>query len=960
MHMSCAILQPDLNLLCRADNPSALPRRLRDFGNYHAGKTILVCGCGSSLSEVVCPERYITIGVNDVGRLFQPDYLVVLNSRQQFQADRFRYVEQSRATAIFTQLELGINHPHIVRFKLGRFAGSEFADPDALDYSRNSPYLAVCLAVHMGATRIGLIGVDFTDHHFFGATGRHPLMADFSRIDREYTALHNACRARGIELLNLSHLSRLTALPKISPEEFSRVAVLPRRDFPRKKIFFVNYKFLSCGDVFRHGLAHAAADLKLNHSEAYWDDPNLVAKVRQFEPDLLFVVHGRRFAQRWQNSLSGTPSAVWLLDEPYEVDDTARFSTLFQRVFLNDPSTLHRHEQASYLPACYDPAHYTYLPSHRRKYDTGFIGGYNGLREQLLGKLASRKLLSYAIGGPWRTPAVQGLNLSGNIPAEQTADLYRNTKIVLNIFRTEHHFNRMGLAAGSLNPRVYEALACGALVISEYREEIDLVCPELPCFHDAEELPGLVERFLSDSQLFERTRRACIRRLAQHTYAERLITALRACFPAPEGMMTTAEQKTTSLDPVPPMERTVEILPRFDLPPELHAHWEVDTNWVRFAPEGDLVLKKTHDERPGSEWGIIGRSSAGNATLEFDVYLEAGTVFLAKIHQVEARNQLTNSYHIICRGSRGYLARHGHIFSQFSLPLNTWVHLKFSYSEGAISVRNNSTRLAYAQDRALPAGYCFLGVKGGSARLRNIRISAQEPHRIPTAPIEYEQIYSELQQSIPQVTIVTTVYDRVECLRRCLQSVRALSFVDYEHIIVADSPPSSVLTRLKDLIAEVQPGNSKIMLANLKQRRNDWGISPACAGLSMARGRYLSFLSDDNGYMPNHFEKLVRVLNSNPNLGFAYSSCRYAGRAVLRPPFPRPGGIDLGQPLFRRELFHEYLGGTIPFHEFGWDWRMIEAFLKNGVKCQHVDDATFIFRLANYPHLVSNATTRQP
>jgi hypothetical protein len=61
-------------------------------------------------------------------------------------------------------------------------------------------------------------------------------------------------------------------------------------------------------------------------------------------------------------------------------------------------------------------------------------------------------------------------------------------------------------------------------------------------------------------------------------------------------------------------------------------------------------------------------------------------------------------------------------------------------------------------------------------------------------------------------------------------------------------------------------------------------------------------------------------------LGFAYSSCHYAGRALLRANAPG-GSIDLGQPLFRRELFGRYLGGTIPFHEFGWDWRMIESFL---------------------------------
>ena len=39
-----------------------------------------------------------------------------------------------------------------------------------------------------------------------------------------------------------------------------------------------------------------------------------------------------------------------------------------------------------------------------------------------------------------------------------------------------------------MNPRIYEALACGALVISEARPEIGQLMPELPVFDTSEEL----------------------------------------------------------------------------------------------------------------------------------------------------------------------------------------------------------------------------------------------------------------------------------------------------------------------------------------------------------------------------------------------------------------------------------------------------------------------------------------
>ncbi len=88
---------------------------LASFKDSHRGETIVVCGCGESLRDLTQPERFITIGVNDVGRLFHPNNLVVVNPRQQFSGTRFRYVEHSQAKYLLKQLDLGILHPNIVK-----------------------------------------------------------------------------------------------------------------------------------------------------------------------------------------------------------------------------------------------------------------------------------------------------------------------------------------------------------------------------------------------------------------------------------------------------------------------------------------------------------------------------------------------------------------------------------------------------------------------------------------------------------------------------------------------------------------------------------------------------------------------------------------------------------------------------------------------------------------------------
>jgi hypothetical protein len=122
--------------------------------------------------------------------------------------------------------------------------------------------------------------------------------------------------------------------------------------------------------------------------------------------------------------------------------------------------------------------------------------------------------------------------------------------------------------------------------------------------------------------------------------------------------------------------------------------------------------------------------------------------------------------------------------------------------------------------------------------------------------------------------------------------------------------------------------------------------------LKLARGKYVCFLSDDNGYTPDHVDPLAGALDKESSLGFVYSSCLYDGRLTLRFSPPQFGRIDLGQPLFRKELFDVYLDGTLPFAELAWDWRMIQTLVRKGVSWRHINRPTFIFRLHKYPHLI--------
>ena len=201
----------------------------------------------------------------------------------------------------------------------------------------------------------------------------------------------------------------------------------------------------------------------------------------------------------------------------------------------------------------------------------------------------------------------------------------------------------------------------------------------------------------------------------------------------------------------------------------------------------------------------------------------------------------------------------------------------------------------------------------------------------------------------PKVSIVTTVYERVECLDRCLRSVRHLTFQDYEQIVVSDAPPDETVAAIDTL---VHTAGHRVRHLRMSARTNNWGIGPAELGLRECRGEYVCFLSDDNAYLPDHFGPLVQALDHDPDLGFVYSSCLYDNRRELRYTPPIGAGIDLGQPLFRRSVLRDVCHDTIPCKVMAWDWELINYLMANGARWQHVDQLTFVFRLMSYPSLV--------
>jgi len=216
-------------------------RTLPSFKDIHATEKIVVCGCGASLNDFEAPERFVTIGVNDVGRRLHPKYLMVCNLKKDFPPERWHAVEHTHAEYVFTHHPLfEWPHDNLVRLRHGVHNGTDFSDPNVLHYTNTSTYMALCLAVHMGARLIGLMGIDYTPDHFFGKTGRYT-GGTAATVDPEFRRLNDALVARGVKVVNLSQQSLLTAFPKMPLEEFANLKIPPMslpQNLPRRIVSY--------------------------------------------------------------------------------------------------------------------------------------------------------------------------------------------------------------------------------------------------------------------------------------------------------------------------------------------------------------------------------------------------------------------------------------------------------------------------------------------------------------------------------------------------------------------------------------------------------------------------------------------------------------------------------------------------------------------------------------------------
>jgi hypothetical protein len=190
--------------------------RLADFHRAHAGEALIVAGTGPSLGLLPQPCQFPTIGLNAADRFIKPDYLFCLHL---LPPKKMRYVRGTSARAIFAASNLWFSEPRIIETPI-RGGDEPLDDPDALHVNLHRgctaallPAAAITLAVHMGATAVGLIGIDLDKPQYDKLT--------IMRSEYRLAVLADVLNRHSVQCFNLGgEQSRLLAFPRMTVAEF--------------------------------------------------------------------------------------------------------------------------------------------------------------------------------------------------------------------------------------------------------------------------------------------------------------------------------------------------------------------------------------------------------------------------------------------------------------------------------------------------------------------------------------------------------------------------------------------------------------------------------------------------------------------------------------------------------------------------------------------------------------------
>ncbi|WP_223069566.1 glycosyltransferase family 2 protein [Paenibacillus caui] len=177
----------------------------------------------------------------------------------------------------------------------------------------------------------------------------------------------------------------------------------------------------------------------------------------------------------------------------------------------------------------------------------------------------------------------------------------------------------------------------------------------------------------------------------------------------------------------------------------------------------------------------------------------------------------------------------------------------------------------------------------------------------------------------PLVSIVTPSFQQAKFIEETIESVRAQTYPNIEHIVVDGGSTDGTVDTLKRLSCS----EDRFRWISEQDRGQSNAINK---GLKMAQGEIIGWLNSDDTYEPHAVELAVTALQEHESWGMVYGKADYTDEKsrFIRPypvePFERQRlyeGCIICQPAaFMRKHVMDELGGIDEYFHFCMDYEL--------------------------------------
>lgn len=119
------------------------------------------------------------------------------------------------------------------------------------------------------------------------------------------------------------------------------------------------------------------------------------------------------------------------------------------------------------------------------------------------------------------------------------------------------------------------------------------------------------------------------------------------------------------------------------------------------------------------------------------------------------------------------------------------------------------------------------------------------------------------------VSVIISTFGKPCYLARAINSVLTQTFSDFEVIVVDDNDPDTSGRKQTESIMEQYRDEEKVKYIQHKKNRN--GAAARNTGVSIARGKYIAFLDNDDFYLPRRLEECIEIVEKEPSISIVFT-----------------------------------------------------------------------------------------